>query len=171
MKCMLIIIMLMGPKQIHDISIVIPFTIHIHTYIQQGKWAVFLPSAEEVNLEFYACPAGYCRCRRNTSFGNDTCVYSYINTDPDLQCISGRRGEFDVCLISRCTRILGSKNDDIILCQLKQVHVKSWSSSTAEKNSASNIIHVVFESILIFYHSPFFLQECCVESAGVREMV
>ena len=111
---------LMGPKQIHDLFLFNCYSIHyphtyIHTYIQQGKWAVFLPSAEEVNLEFYACPAGYCRCRRNTSFGNDTCVYSYINTDPDLQCISGRRGEFDVCLISRCTRILGSKSDEKLI--------------------------------------------------------
>ena len=49
-------------------------------------------------MQFYTCPAGYCRCRYDTVIGNDTCVYSYSHTDPDFQCICDRRGSVESCI-------------------------------------------------------------------------
>ena len=60
---------------------------------QRGKWAVYVPTAENINLEFHACPAGYCHCTHNSSIGENKCVYTYSTSDPDLQCNCGRRGK------------------------------------------------------------------------------
>ena len=52
-----------------------------------------MPSSPQTNLQLYPCPAGYCRCRHDTSVSNGTCVYSYSHSDPDYQCACSRRGE------------------------------------------------------------------------------
>jgi hypothetical protein len=59
--------------------------------IKPGKWGVYVQN-NEPNMEFYTCPAGYCSCRRDAEISNDTCVYSYVHSDPDLQCSCGRTG-------------------------------------------------------------------------------
>ena len=50
-------------------------------------------------MQFYVCPAGYCRCKYDTVISNDTCVYSYSHNDPDLQCTCGRKGLYYSCII------------------------------------------------------------------------
>ena len=75
-------------------------TIFFHT--QRGKWAVYVPSAVGANLQFYPCPAGYCRCSHDTSFGNSTCGYIYKHSDADFQCTCGRKGDLDHRFKCRC---------------------------------------------------------------------
>ena len=54
---------------------------------------MYIPTEVGANLEFYPCPTGYCRCSHDNSIGNNTCVYTYTNSDPDNQCICGRSGK------------------------------------------------------------------------------
>ena len=54
---------------------------------------MFVPDTPQSNMEFYSCPAGYCRCSYDKSVDNTTCIYSYSHSDPDLQCVCGRKGE------------------------------------------------------------------------------
>ena len=77
-------------------SFQVPDALYLHNSVcfhtQREKWAVFVPSRLRTNLQFYACPKGYCRCRHDSSVGNNTCVYSYSHNDPDLQCTCDRKG-------------------------------------------------------------------------------
>ena len=60
---------------------------------QKGKWAVFVPSQPQANMEFYPCPVDYCRCTHEGSVSNTICVYSYTHSDPNLQCSCDRKGQ------------------------------------------------------------------------------
>ena len=64
--------------------------------LQPGTWGIYVPTKEGANMKFYACPAGYCSCRHDAEISNDTCVYSYVSGDPDLQCSCGRTGKDEI---------------------------------------------------------------------------
>ena len=63
-------------------------------YAQQGKWGVYVPTSKGTNMQFYMCPAGYCSCKHDSDISNNTCVYSYVHSNPDLQCTCGRIGMY-----------------------------------------------------------------------------
>ena len=67
-------------------------------YAQQGKWGVYVPTSKGTNMQFYTCPAGYCSCKHDSDISNNTCVYSYVHSNPDLQCTCGRKGEESCCV-------------------------------------------------------------------------
>ena len=60
---------------------------------QNGHWAM------ETNgsMFFHVCPPGYCRCFLNTSYGIKSCLNMFTNSDPDRQCVCGRKG--NICFM------------------------------------------------------------------------
>ena len=60
------------------------------SYLQSGQWSTFVEDKNS-NLFIYYCPPGYCRCFLNTSVGSSSCVNVYVNSDPDRQCVCGRK--------------------------------------------------------------------------------
>ena len=71
-------------------KITFPFIYH---KLQPGQWSTYAQS-QDGNLFFYYCPPGYCQCFLNTSVSDSSCVNVYVNTDPDRQCVCGRKGNW-----------------------------------------------------------------------------
>ena len=52
-------------------------------------------------MNFYVCPAGYCRCVHNSSLGAENCVYMFVNSNPDAQCDYRRHGKLSASTASK----------------------------------------------------------------------
>ena len=67
--------------------------LYIHAHMQEGLWAHYVKNGSTNSiLEYYHCPAGYCRCRR-TSNTSEVCSSVYYYDNENLQCVCDRQGK------------------------------------------------------------------------------
>ena len=69
----------------------------VFSILQSGMWATYVPpEGDGENLKFYPCPPGYCSCVNDviTDISGTMCMYSYTNSNPDLQCSCNRKGAY-----------------------------------------------------------------------------